>query len=196
MKEKLSQNHIFGVTKPMLYVLVIGAVALLLLSLFHFVPALNGSNGARIMTASSLMKTIGISELSTAEMSYTGIADVYKDENSKDILCRVCYSAVVKAGIDMNKLGFEFDHEHKTVTAVLPEIEMNVTIVDDKSMTVLPANADVEPHVLLKYSKADALREAEESEELLSAARDNLKATIEGLLYPILKAQGYTLAWK
>ena len=41
----------------------------------------------------------------------------------------------------------------------------------------------------------DAEEEAGQSEELFNTAKQNLKATIEGLLFPVLNVHGYSLTW-
>ena len=81
------------------------------------------------------------------------------------------------------------------VIVTLPEINLTVTITDEQSMALLPSNADVGIDSLLRYSRQDAENEAKESTELISIAQDNLKATIEGLLFPILKTHGYSISW-
>ena len=175
-------------------ILCVGLAVIAVTSVFRFVlPALNGR--ATIQTASALTDAINISELSTAEFKYRGIADIYTDESSRQIRCRVCYNAIVKAGIDMQKVRFAVDQEHKTYTAALPEIDLKVTIIDEKSMALLPSDADVELGVMLQACKADAENEARNSADLISTAQENLKKSIEGLLYPILKAEGFSLIW-
>lgn len=176
------------------FILCIGLAVILAASFFRFVlPNLKGA--VRIQTASSLTDAINISELSTAEFKYRGIADIYTDESSTQIRCRVCYNAIVKAGIDMQKVQFAVDQEHKTYTATLPEIDLKVTIIDEKSMALLPSDADVELGVMLQACKADAENEARNSTDLISTAQENLKKSIEGLLFPILKAEGFSLKW-
>ena len=45
-------------------------------------------------------------------------------------------------------------------------------------------------------SREDAEREARESEELMNVARENLEDTIKALLFPILKAEDYSIIFK
>lgn len=182
-------KRLFGI------VLGIGIIVIALACWFRFGP-LYASTPVKIDTSSMLTEAIDIAELSTAEFKYRGIADVFADEQETRILCRVCYSATVKAGIDLKNVQFEINESEKTVTATLPEISLKVSIIDEQSMALLPSDADVGIDSLLKYSKADAEREASESEELMTTAKDNLKATIEGLIYPVLKSQGFLLIWK
>lgn len=176
-------------------VLIIGIAAVIAAGLFRFV-LLNSSRNVNIIASSALTKVIDISELSTAEFKYRGIADVYTDDKRIDVRCRICYNAVVKAGIDMKEVGFDVDTENKVVIAALPDIDIKVNIIDEQSMLVLPSDADIGIEDMLKYSKEDAEKEAMESGELKVVARENLEAVIKGLLLPILKPQGYTLVFK
>ena len=181
--------------KPFNLVLIIGIAAVVMAGLFRFV-LLSSSRNVNIITSSTLTKVIDISDLSTAEFKYRGIADVYTNDDRTSVRCRICYNAVVKAGIDMKEVDFSLDTKEKIVTATLPDIGIKVNIIDEESMFVLPSNADVSIEAMLKYSKEDAEKEATESGELKVVARENLEAVITGLLLPILKPQGYTLAFK
>lgn len=174
-------------------VLIVGIIVILLAGSYRFI--LRRRTPASIITSSTLIDAIDIAELSTAEFKYKGIAEVYSDEERTKVKCRLCYNAVVKAGINMDEVGFDIDESDKTIIITLPDIDITVTIVDEQSMAILPSDADVGIPSMLKYSKEDAENEANKSEELIDAARDNLKATIEGLLYPVLKPQGYSIKW-
>ena len=173
-------------------VLIIGIAIVLAAGLFRFV-LLNNSNNESIIASSMLTKAIDIADLSTAEFKYRGIADVYSDESRTNVRCRICYNAVVKAGINMKDVKFDVDAENKVVTATLPDIGIKVNVIDEQSMAVLPSNTDVAIADMLKYSKEDAEKEATESGKLKIVARENLESTINALLLPILKPQGYTL---
>lgn len=175
-------------------VLCFGILAVLITGLLRF-GLLNQAGNVKIDAFSSLTDVIDIAELSAAEFRYRGIADIYSDDNRTQLRCRVCYNAVVKAGIDMKKVTFDVDTENKIVTATLPDVDIKVTIIDEQSMALLPSDADPGIDSMLKFSKEDAETEARGSSELISVAEENLKATIEGLLFPILKAQDYSLVW-
>ena len=176
-------------------ILSLGVIAIMLASLFRL-TILNKQNTIKINTSSVLIDAINIADLSTAEFKYRGIAEVYTDEKKTKVHCRICYNSIVKAGIDMEKVKFDVDTDNKTIKPILPAIDIKVTIVDEKTMAVLPSNAEVGLDVMLKYSREDAEREAGESAELMATARENLETTIEGLLFPILKPQGYKVIWK
>lgn len=180
-------NHLFKL------VLVVGIIAILLAGSYRFL--FGKKTPASIITSSTLTDAIDIAELSTAEFKYKGIAEAYSDEARTKVKCRLCYNAVVKAGISMEKVQFDIDESNKTVKVTLPEIDITVTIVDEQSMAILPSGADIGIASMLKFSKEDATNEAMKSEALLDAAKENLRATINGVLYPILKPQGYSIKW-
>jgi hypothetical protein len=150
-----------------------------------------------ILTSATLKSALDIADLSTAEFQYRGIAEVYEQNRPTVLRCRVCYSATVKAGIDLNRMEDPvIDHEAKKVILRLPEIQLKAGIVDEDEMRTMPANASVSLPEMRKASLADAKKEAKASGELTRTARENLESTIRGWLYPLLKQQGYTLVFE
>ncbi len=150
-----------------------------------------------ILTSATLKSALDIADLSTAEFQYRGIAEVYEQNRPTALRCRVCYSATVKAGIDLNRMEDPvIDYEAKKVILRLPEIQLKAGIVDEDEMRTMPANASVSLPEMRKASLADAEKEAKASGELTRTARENLESTIRGWLYPLLKQQGYTLVFE
>jgi hypothetical protein len=157
---------------------------------------LSGRKGSTNLNISAILTdSLDVAELSTAEFRYRGISEIYQNGSRSDIACRVCYTAIVKAGIDLKKVLLDVDEESRTVTATLPEIDLKVTIAEDEFMGLLPSDASVDIDRMLKASKEDAEREARNSRELMDTARDNLRSTIEGLLFPVLRSRGYGIVW-
>ena len=150
----------------------------------------------RIITASTLTDVVDIAELSTAEFTYTGIAEAYKDAEHKNLLCHIRYTAVVKAGITMSDIVFEVDHDSKTVTATLPKIKLTAYIADESKLSLMPSNPDINLHDLIAVCEQDAQGEALASSELLSSAEENIKSIVNALLYPVLVSHQYALIWK
>ena len=148
-----------------------------------------------IITSSTLTDAIDISDLSTAQFTYNGIAELYKDEAKQKIKCHIRYSTKVKAGIDMSEVTFDIDDEAMTVRPILPEITITANTVDESALSYIPKNTNVEVSEALIACKEDAEAEAKESSELFESAEDNLKSIIEALLYPILAPEGYTIVW-
>ena len=148
-----------------------------------------------IITSSTLTDAIDISDLSTAQFTYNGIAELYKDEAKQKLKCYIRYSAKVKAGIDISEVTFDIDDEAMTVRPILPEITITANTVNESALSFLPENVKVEVSEALIACKEDAEAEATKASELFESAEDNLKSIIEALLYPILASEGYTIVW-
>lgn len=172
-------------------------IGIILVVVFGAFSAMNFfSPGEELMlTSSTLTDAIDISELSSAQFTYNGIAELYEDNTNEDILCYIRYNSKIKCGIDMKDVSFAIDHNGKTVSAVLPDVKINVNTVDEKSFSFIPENIKLELATAITACKEDALSEAAKSTELKEAAEENLKSIIEALLYPILDAEGYTIVW-
>lgn len=148
----------------------------------------------RIITSSQLQEAIDISELSTAEFVYNGIADKYNEE-TQEVECQVAYDARVKVGIDMTQVTFKIDDDNKTVKPVLPDISVNIASVDPESLSYIPKNPDMELDEIVALCKEDAINEANNTPQLYETAEENLQKTIEALLLPVLDPVGYSIQW-
>lgn len=150
----------------------------------------------KMITEAKLTEAINISELYTAQFTYNGIAEIYKDDSSEKVKCYVRYNSKVKAGIDVSQVSWVIDEEKKTVKPVLPEIKISASVVDEDTLSFIPANTKTEIKTVLIACKEDADREAKESKELLESAKDNLKSIIEALTYPLVVSCGYEVIWE
>lgn len=149
-----------------------------------------------VITSSQLEKAIDISQLSTAEFVYNGIAEKYDDDKPEKVECYIAYHADVKVGIQMEDVEFEIDEENKTVTPILPEILVNIAALDENEISYIPKNPDIPLKEIIVLCKEDAVREANDSKKLYQTAEENLKAVIEALVSPILEHAGYTIKWQ
>lgn len=149
-----------------------------------------------VITSAQLEKAIDISQLSTAEFVYNGIAEKYNEEHPERVDCYIAYNASVKVGIQMEDVTFEIQEEEKTVTPVLPDITAQIATLDENSLSYIPKNPDVPLKDMLILCKEDAVREAGESEKLYETAEENLKMVMEALLSPVLENAGYSLVWQ
>ena len=152
------------------------------------------SGRRQTVTRTKLEKAINISELSTAEFVYNGIVQVYQEDGG-NLKYNVRYDASVKIGIQMDKVGFEVDEKTKTIKPVLPEISINNISIDPSNIGYIPENATVDLKEAFAACKKDAQEEASKTKELYVVAEENVKSTIEALLYPILESNGYTIVW-
>lgn len=168
---------------------------ILLIIIFAKKISIFDKDEVKIITSSILTDAIDISELSTAQFTYNGIAEIYKDEEQSKIKCYVRYNATVKAGIDMNSVMFDIDNDKKTIKPILPEINIASNTVDEKLLSFMPEDVDVDLKEALVACQNDALSESKESSKLLDSAEDNLKSIIEALIFPIVMPQGYKIIW-
>lgn len=143
-----------------------------------------------IITSTTLKDAINISDLSTAKFIYNGIAEVYKDG---EVIGYIKYNAEVKAGIDMNHVEFDVDEQKLTIRPILPEIKIQANIVDEKKLSFMPENIEIDLQDALRVCQDDAEREAKASNELFKVAQENLENTVEALIYPLIKDQGYSV---
>ncbi len=149
-----------------------------------------------IITDSTLVKTVDIAELSTAEFIYNGIAEIPKKEGSDKIKCRVRYEAKVKASVNMKDIKFDIDEEKKTVKPTLPEITLKPVLDNEKGFSFIPEGSEVDLKEVMKVCKEDVTNEANNAPELRESAEENLKDIIQALTYPLLNSKGYTLVWE
>ena len=96
---------------------IIAGLAIIIIIATIIIPIIaNKSNSAKIVTSSQLEKAVNISDLSTAEFVYNGIAEKYKDDNPEKEKYNIKYDASVKVGINMNDIDFNIDISNKTIT--------------------------------------------------------------------------------
>lgn len=180
--------------KKVTVTMVIIVLVVVVVSLFG-PTVINKIGKDNVITSSKLEKAIDISELSTAEFVYNGVAEKYKDDKTEEAECYVAYNANVKVGIQMEDVKFEIDEEKKTVTPVLPEITVNIATIDEEEISYMPKNPDISLKEVITLCKEDAMNEANNSDKLNQTAEDNLRAVIEALLSPVLDAAGYSIVW-
>ena len=181
-------------TKLVGLIVVVALLVVLLVVLGPKIIELITSGQAKTVTTTKLEKAININELSSAEFVYNGIVQVYENQSEK-LKYNVRYDASVKVGIQMDKVSFEINQEMKTIKPILPEISINNIIINPSNIGYIPENASVDLKEAFAACKKDAQEEASKTKELYDVAEENVKSTIEALLYPILESDGYTIIW-
>lgn len=181
---------IIGLVKFIMLIIVIIA------GLFVY-QTIQSRNSAQVITNATLTDIINISDLSTAEFIYNGIATVYKDVNKEKVKYNIKYNSIVKASIDMQKVDFEIDNENKKIKPILPEIELTPTLIADSydSFSFIPYDTNIELDEIINVCKEDSIIEASESTELRETAKQNVQNTIEALLCPIVENYEYQIIW-
>lgn len=144
-----------------------------------------------VITESQLMDVVNVSDLSTAQFIYNGIATKYNDDGSEQY--KVRYTGTVTAGVDMSQITFDVNDEEKTVTPHLPDIALSVSIEPD--IDYIPSNPGSNQKEALELCQRDANDEVDGSTDIRSVAQQNLQSTVEGLIDPLLQTHGYTIEW-
>lgn len=96
----------------------------------------------------------------------------------------------------MSKVNFEIDNDNKTIKPILPELSITSNTVDEKSLSFIPEDAEVNLKDAIIECEKDAESEAEKSEDLIESAKENLQSIIEALLLPVVSPQGYKIVWE
>lgn len=175
---------------------IISVIALVVAVISLFGPTvINKIEKNNVITSSQLEKAIDISELSTAEFVYNGVAEKYKEDKPEEVECHIAYNANVKVGIKMEDVKFEIDEEKKTVTPFFPDIIVNIATIDEEEISYMPKNPNISLKEVITLCKEDAMNEANNSDKLYQTAEENLRAVIEALLSPVLDTVGYSLVW-
>ena len=176
-------------------VIVLVLIAFIAGIVFATVPQARGMlTGEDYVTSTQLKKAVNIENLSSAEFVYNGIAEKHKD-NSDEIEYRVAYEATVKVGVKMSDIDFDIDQSNKVIVPRLPEIAVNSVAVDVNSLSYMPKNPDRGMKEVLDLCEADAKNEANNSDKFYRTAEDNMKSVVEALTLPLVKGEGYSIAW-
>lgn len=193
MKKEVSLlGKVLSVFRSLNLVLKIGMIAVVVIfAVFLFNRFSNDKKEAEIISTSTLEKIINVSELSTFEAVYNGIAVVNNEENPENVDYYVSYKAKVQAGIDFEKIKVSKDDESKKVVVKLPEIKLDEPMVDIASMDYIFENkrADTETVSEQAYKKCieDAKKESENEEAIYTLAKQNAENIIKALVNPFIE---------
>ena len=147
----------------------------------------------------TLEKIVKTSDLSTSVFKYDGIVEIPNPKKPTNIDYYIYYSASVYAGIDFSQVQFKEDKEKKTITAILPEIQINDTVVEPESLDFMFMNKKADnvsvTTTALTACETDIQRECTSESALLEVARLNTENVIRALAEPVIEqvCEGYTL---
>ena len=151
----------------------------------------------QIVSKSTLEKVISVSDLSTFEAIYNGVAIVNNEEEPEEIDYYVSYEAKVKAGIDFEKVNVEVNEKEteegseKTIVVTLPKVKITDVNVDIASLDYIFLNkkANTETVSAQAYKKCieDVTKESESTPAIYEFAQQNAKNIVEALINPFVK---------
>lgn len=156
-----------------------------------YMTARNRKEEAQIITQSRLEKIINVSELSTFETIYNGIAEVESKENPDQIDYYVYYESKVKTGIDFSKVTIEVDQEAKKISVLLPEIIVTDINVDIASLDYIfenkKANSPTVSQEAYKACLEDVRKESANEKDIYELAEQNARKIVSALIRPFVE---------
>jgi hypothetical protein len=172
---------------PILIITLIAAIGIL--SLTRLLD--RHDNKVEILTVSTLEKIINISELSTFQAVYNGIAEVMNEKKPDQIDYYVSYEAKVYAGINFEEVKITMDEEAKIITVTIPEIGITDVNVDIASLDYIfhnkKANTSTVSEQAYKACIADVTNESEKEAAIYDLAEQNAKNIIKALISPFIE---------
>lgn len=185
-KEKIKSA--VSIKIPLWFIIVVFLAVCMLLFILSL--TLNKETNTEVITKSSLEKIVDLSELSTFESVYNGVAEVLNKENPEKIDYYVAYESRVKAGIDFEKIEIDVIPEEKKVIVTIPEIQINGITVDMESLEYIFINnrANTVSVSAEAYDAciADAEKEVENQAAIIELAEENARNIVEALIHPFI----------
>lgn len=183
-------------------VIIVSGVVVIIVLLIVLVASMPRIGDTEVITKASLEKIVNISELSTYEAVYNGVAIVYNEKKNEKIDYYVSYDARVKAGIDVEKIQYDIDEKNKVLIVEIPEVQINEVTVDMKTMDFMfvndKANTSGVSEIAYKECIKDVENESVEKETIKLLAEENAKNIIKALMEPFIEQldEKYTLEIK
>ena len=182
VKKKVSKK-IIGVSSIILAIIVVAGY-------FGFSIGLKPDNEPEVITTANLKKIIEVSELSTYECVYNGIAVINNEEKPDEIDYYVAYNAKVKAGIDFESVVININKETKAITVEIPQVKIHSTKVDFDTMDFIFVNKKAESSGVTeeayKQCEKDVENETKVTDAIYELAKKNAENIIKALLAPFV----------
>lgn len=170
-----------------LFVIILVIITALMVKIKIF----NKKSEPTIISKATLEKVINVSDLSTFEAIYNGVAAVENEEKPENIDYYVSYEAKVKAGIDFALVEVEVNEAEKIITVTLPEVKITDVDVDIASLDYIFMNnkANTETVSAQAYKKCikDVTKESNSTDEIYESARQNARNIVEALISPFVE---------
>lgn len=180
-------------------ILLLAAVAILVcvVALIALLP--QKTPEPQIDVTTTLERIVKSSDLSTAVFQYNGIVEIPNKKNIKKIDYYIYYKASVYAGIDFSQVKFTEDKAAKTITATLPDVEIQDTVVDPNSLDFMFQSKKADNISVLDAAftacETDIRQECTSESAILDVARLNAENAVRALTEPVMDSicKDYTL---
>ena len=167
------------------------AIVLVIIGTLLFSGMSKKEKTKEIITKSTLEKIINVSELSTFEAVYNGIAQVMNKEEPTQTDYYVSYEAKVKAGIDLEKVDVSVDNKTKKISVTLPEVQITDRNVNIASLDYIfennRANTETVSQEAYKACIEDVTNESTNETAIYELAKQNAKNIVEALINPFVE---------
>lgn len=146
---------------------------------------------AEIISTSTLEKIINVSDLSTFEAVYNGIAKVMNENSPEKVDYYISYDAKIKAGIDFEQVEIIVDNENKLISVKLPEIKITDVIVDIASLDYIfineKANTATVSEKAYKKCIEDVKYKSNNEDAIFDLAKQNAQNIVKALISPFIE---------
>ena len=170
-----------------LFVIILVIITALMIKIKIF----NKKSEPTIISKATLEKVINVSDLSTFEAIYNGVASVANEDKPENIDYYVSYEAKVKAGIDFELVEVEVNEAEKIITVTLPEVKITDVDVDIASLDYIfmnnKANTQTVSEQAYKKCIKDVTKESNSTDEIYESARQNARNIVEALISPFVE---------
>ena len=184
-KKTINKKIVIAVAAGVLALILVGTLVVLL-------PKGEKESEPSIITTSTLEKILNVSDLSTFEAIYNGVAKVTNPDDPQEIDYYVSYNATVKAGIDFEQVVISVDEDAKMISVKLPKIKISDITVDIESMDYIFVNDDANTETVSEeaYKKCidDVTRESNNETAIFELAEQNAKNIVEALIQPFVSS--------
>lgn len=144
-----------------------------------------------ILTVSTLEKIINISELSTFQAVYNGIAKVMNEKKPEQVDYYVSYESKVYAGFNFEEVNITMDEAGKKIIVAIPEVEITDINVDIASLDYIfinnKANTSTVSEQAYKACLEDVTNESEKVMAIYELAEQNAKNIMKALISPFVE---------
>ena len=167
------------------------AICISIVILFVILIITDQAGQRTISSKSDLVKVLDVSELTSAEYIYNGIAIKTKKDNQ--VAYYVNYKGNVKAGINIKHISYEEDKENKKVIVTIPEIEVFDDIVDDTKLDFIfldeSYNTETVHPEAFALSKDDLKNSLNNNKEFYDKARESVISIVKASIEPLINAK-------
>ena len=187
---KAKKTHFGKLQKKTLIVLIFCIIAIVIGSSIIAKNRKIGNQTPEIITEANLKKIINVSDLSTLEAVYNGVAKVMNEKKPEKVDYYVSYDAKVKVGIDFEQVQINVDHDAKLITVILPEIKITDVDVDVSSLDYIfindKANTETVSGQAYKKCLEDVTNEIGAEDSIYDLAKENAINIISALIQPFI----------